>query len=60
MTSSTSSTNENLPASLQHEIVQKLLWSGLMALVSAIAAIAARRAAEQIWTRVIGSEPPVS
>lgn len=59
MTESTSTSNDHLPASIQHDLVQKLMWSGLMALASALAAIVARKAAEQVWTRVMGNEPPV-
>lgn len=60
MTSSNSATNENLPAAMQSDIVQKLMWSGLMALTGAIAALAARKLAEQIWVRVVGTEPPAA
>lgn len=59
MTDSTRPTNENLPAPMHNDLVQKLMWSGLMALVSAVAAIAARKAAEQVWTRVFGYGPPI-
>jgi hypothetical protein len=44
---------------LQNDLVKKLVWSGVLATVSAIAAIAARKAAEQVWIRVFGEEPPV-
>lgn len=60
MTSSTSATNENLPAAVNNDVVQKLMWSGLMALTGAIAAVVARKVAEQIWIRIIGNEPPNS
>lgn len=59
MSETTNPTNPNLPAPLHNDLVQKLVWSGLMALVSAVAAIAARKAAEQIWTRVFGQGPPI-
>lgn len=59
MPSTSSETNPNLPAPLHNDLVQKLVWSGLMALVSAVAAIAARKAAEQAWARIFGTEPPV-
>lgn len=58
MTETTNTTN-NLPAPMQNDLVQKLMWSGLMALVSAVAAIAARKAAEQAWTRIFGQGPPI-
>lgn len=59
MSETPNSSSANLPAPLQNDIVQKLVWSGLMALVSAVAAIAARKAAEQIWTRAFGQAPPI-
>ncbi|MFT4049807.1 MAG: DUF4235 domain-containing protein [Solirubrobacterales bacterium] len=59
MTDSTSASKQNLPAPMHNDLVQKLMWSGLMALASAVAAIAARKAAEQVWTRVFGQGPPI-
>jgi hypothetical protein len=44
---------------MQNDIVKKLVWSGIMAGVGAIAAVAARKVAEQIWIRVFHEEPPV-
>lgn len=43
---------------MQNDLVKKLVWSGVMAGVSALAAIAARKAAEQIWVRVFNEPPP--
>jgi hypothetical protein len=51
---------DRLPAVVQHDLVKRLIWSGVMAGVSALAAIAASKLAEQIWTRVFGEEPPTS
>jgi hypothetical protein len=59
MPENTPSSSGNLPAPLQNDLVKKLVWSGVLATVSAIAAIAARKAAEQVWIRVFGEEPPV-
>ncbi len=63
MDSSTSSTKsvpaDRLPAVVQNDMVKKLIWSGVMAAVSALAAIAARKAAEQIWVRVFDEGPPI-
>lgn len=44
---------------MQNDMVKKLVYSGILAGVSAIAAIAARKIAEQIWIRVFNEEPPV-
>lgn len=59
MTETTSTSSERLPAPMQNDLVKKLVWSGVMATVSAIAAIAARKAAEQIWIRIFDEEPPI-
>lgn len=59
MSETTNPTSKNLPAPLHNDIVQKLAWSGLLALFGAIAAIAARKTAEQVWTRVFGQGPPI-
>ena len=55
----TTTTSTNLPAALQNDLVKKLVWTGVMAAASALAAIAARKAAEQIWTRVFNEPPPI-
>lgn len=60
MSSSSSVPNDKLPAAAQNDIVQKLMWSGLMALTGAVSAIVARKVSEQIWARVFGTEPPAS
>jgi hypothetical protein len=39
-------------------LVKRLLWSGLMAGISALATLAAARIAGVIWTRVFGEDPP--
>ncbi|MGB0872960.1 MAG: hypothetical protein ACPGWS_02075 [Solirubrobacterales bacterium] len=53
-----STTIQRMPAAMQNDLVKKLVWSGVMAGVSALAAIAARKAAEQIWVRVFNEPPP--
>lgn len=58
-TSTKSVPADRLPAVVHNDVVKRLIWSGVMAAVSALAAIAARRAAEQIWTRIFDEEPPV-
>ena len=45
-------------ALMQNDIVKKLLWSGLIAGVGAIANIAAYRVAVFIWERVYDEDPP--
>lgn len=54
-----SNTIQRMPAAMQNDLVKKLVWSGVMAGVSALAAIVARKAAEQIWIRVFNEPPPI-
>lgn len=58
-TATSSAAQDRLPAVMQNDLVKKLVWSGVLAGVSALAAIAARKAAEQIWIRVFNEQPPV-
>jgi hypothetical protein len=39
-------------------LMKRLLWSGLVAGVGALATLASQRVAGMIWTRVFGEEPP--
>jgi hypothetical protein len=39
-------------------LVKRLLWSGLVAGIGALASVASTRVAGLIWTRVFGEEPP--
>ncbi len=45
-------------ATMDNELVKRLMWSGLLAGVGALSAITARKIAELIWVRVFGEEPP--
>jgi hypothetical protein len=42
----------------QNELAKRLLWTGLMAGVGALATIASNKVAAVIWERVMGEEPP--
>jgi hypothetical protein len=42
----------------ENALVKRLMWSGLVAGVGALAAVAANRVAAGIWRRVFGEEPP--
>jgi hypothetical protein len=42
----------------ENDIVKRLVWSGLLAGLGAIASIATTRAASLIWRRVYGEDPP--
>jgi hypothetical protein len=39
-------------------LVKRLLWSGLLAGMGALATLLSSRVAALIWTRVFGEEPP--
>jgi hypothetical protein len=39
-------------------LVKRLMWSGLLAGIGALASVATTRVAGLIWTRVFGEEPP--
>jgi hypothetical protein len=41
-----------------NEMVKRLMWSGLLAGLGAIASIATTRAAAMIWRRLYGEDPP--
>ena len=47
-----------MPPVKDSPLVKRLLWSGLVAGVGALAALASQRVAGMIWTRVFGEEPP--
>jgi hypothetical protein len=40
-------------------MLRKLLWTGLYAGLAAVATMAARRAASQLWRVATGEAPPV-
>ena len=39
-------------------MVKRMMWSGLVAGLGAVAAIAANRVAAQVWRRVFNEDPP--
>jgi hypothetical protein len=41
-------------------MLRKLLWTGLYAVIGAIATVAARRTASGIWRIATGEEPPTT
>lgn len=42
----------------ENELVQSLLWAGLVALIGFTMAKVAEKGAEVVWIRVFGTEPP--
>ena len=45
-------------APVHDDLVKRLMWSGLLAALGAIASIAANRAAASVWRRVFDEDPP--
>jgi len=43
---------------MSNEMVKRLVWSGLLAGLGALASIATTRAAAMIWRRIYGEDPP--
>jgi len=43
---------------MDNELVKRLIWSGLLAGLGALASIATSRLAATIWRRAFGEEPP--
>jgi len=41
-----------------NEMVKRLMWSGLLALIGALTSIATTKLAHQIWVRAFGEDPP--
>jgi hypothetical protein len=41
-----------------NDMVKRLVWSGLLAGLGALASIATTRAAAMIWRRIYGEDPP--
>jgi hypothetical protein len=43
---------------MQNDVVKRLVWSGLLAGLGALATIITTRIATVIWVRVFGEDPP--
>jgi hypothetical protein len=43
---------------MQNELVKRLMWSGLLAGLGALATIATTRVATLIWVKVFDEDPP--
>ncbi|MBW3606840.1 MAG: DUF4235 domain-containing protein [Actinobacteria bacterium] len=41
-----------------NEMAKRLIWSGLLAGLGAVASIVTARAATMIWRRIYGEDPP--
>jgi hypothetical protein len=43
---------------MENDMVKRLVWSGLLAGLGAIASVATTRIAAMIWRRAFGEDPP--
>jgi hypothetical protein len=43
---------------MESPLFKRLLWSGLLAGIGALASVASTRVATEIWKRAFGEEPP--
>jgi hypothetical protein len=43
---------------MSNEVTKRLMWSGLVAAVGALASVVANRVATEIWVRATGEDPP--
>ena len=43
---------------MDNDTVKQLTWSGLLAIIGALAAILARRLSAAVWVRVFNEDPP--
>ena len=43
---------------MENDIVRRLLWSGMLAAIGALASLVAHRASAALWQRLFREEPP--
>ena len=43
---------------MSNDLVKRLMWSGLLAGLGAVATVVTQRVATMIWTRVFDEDPP--
>jgi hypothetical protein len=43
---------------VSNDLVKRLMWSGLLASLGALATVVTQRVATMIWTRVFDEDPP--
>lgn len=48
----------NLASMTDSPLVKRLIWSGLLAGLGALASIASTRVASLVWRRMFGEDPP--
>jgi hypothetical protein len=47
-----------MPARMENDMVKRLIWSGLLAGIGALASVATTRLAAVIWRRLFDEDPP--
>ena len=48
----------NADAMMESPLMKRLMWTGMVAGLGALASIASTRVAAMIWMRIFGEEPP--
>ena len=43
---------------MDNDVVKRLIWSGLLAAIGALASVATTKLAAVIWRRAFGEDPP--
>ena len=43
---------------MENDVIKRLMWSGLLAGIGALASVVAHRIAAWVWLRLFGEEPP--
>jgi hypothetical protein len=43
---------------MQSDLTKRLMWSGLLAGLGALASVVTQRVAALVWTKVFGEDPP--
>jgi hypothetical protein len=43
---------------MDNDLMKRLMWSGLLTALGALASVLTQRAAAQVWRRVFDEEPP--
>jgi hypothetical protein len=43
---------------MENEMVKRLMWSGMLTALGALASVLVQRAASLVWRRVFDEEPP--
>lgn len=53
-----SALDNRLRGNMENDVIKRLMWSGLLAGIGALASVVAHRVAARVWLRLFGEEPP--